>query len=138
MPLHADHLGQPLERKNPTVSFVGSMADRLHADAPDGLIDRVLAVARQPPRHTDLLLTQRAERLVDFCAARPVPANVWLGVTVEDRRDGLPRLAHLRRVPARVRFLAVEPLLEDLGPLDLHGRYRPDCHQAERKSGSGF
>jgi protein gp37 len=50
-----------------------------------------------------------------------VPANVWLGVTVEDRRYGLPRIDVLRRVPARVRFLSVEPLLEDLGPLDLDG-----------------
>ena len=121
MTLHADHLGQPLERKNPTVSFVGSMADRLHADAPDGLIDRVLAVARQTPRHTYLLLTQRAERLPEFFASRSVPNNVWLGVTVEDRRYGLPRIDFLRRVPARVRFLSVEPLLEDLGPLNLEG-----------------
>ena len=50
----------------------------------------------------------------------PLP-NVWLGVTVEDRRYGLPRIEHLRQVPARVRFLSVEPLLEDLGPLDLSG-----------------
>lgn len=119
--LHADRLGQPLERKKPTVYFVGSMADLFHEDVPDDFIDRVLAVARQTPQHTYLLLTKRAERLLDFFASRPVPANVWLGVTVENRRHGLPRIDHLRRVPARVRFLSVEPLLEDLGPLDLRG-----------------
>ena len=119
--LHADRLDQPLRRKKPTFSFVGSMADRFHEGAPDAFIERVLAVARRTPRHTDPLLTQRAERPPRFFANRPVSNNVWLSVTVEDRRDGLPRLAHLRRVPARVRFLAVEPLLEDLGPLDLHG-----------------
>ena len=119
--LHADRLDQPLRRKKPTVYFVGSVADLFHEEVPDAFVDRVLATIRQTPRHTDLLLTKRAERLADFFANRPVPGNVWLGVTVEDRRYGLPRIEPLRRVPARVRFLAVEPLLEDLGPLDLGG-----------------
>jgi protein gp37 len=119
--LHEDRLDQPLERKKPTVYFVGSMADLFHDDVPDAFIDRVLATIRQTPRHTYLLLTKRAERLPRFFASRPVPANVWLGVTVEDRRYGLPRIEHLRQVSARVRFLSVEPLLEDLGPLDLDG-----------------
>ena len=97
------------------------MADLFHEDVPDDFIDRVLAVALRTPWHTYQLLTQRAERLPAFFASRPVPNNVWLGVTVEDRRHGLPRIDHLRRVPARVRFLSVEPLLEDLGPLELDG-----------------
>ena len=71
--------------------------------------------------HTYPLLTKRAEWLPDFFAHRPVPPNVWLGVTVEDRCYGLPRIGLLRPIPARVRFLSVEPLLEDLGPLDLDG-----------------
>jgi len=119
--LHEDRLGQPLERKKPTVYFVCSMADLFHEGVPDAFIDRVLAVARQTPRHTYQILTQRAERLPAFFASRSVPPNVWLGVTVEDHRHGLPRIDHLRRIPARVRFLSVEPLLEDLGPLDLDG-----------------
>ena len=119
--LHADRLGQPLGRKKPTLYFVCSMADLFHEDVPDDFVDRVLATSRQSPRHTYQLLTKRAERLPAFFASRPVPPNVWLGVTVEDRRHGLPRIDHLRRVPARVRFLSVEPLLEDLGPLDLGG-----------------
>ncbi|MBL7650230.1 MAG: phage Gp37/Gp68 family protein, partial [Candidatus Hydrogenedentes bacterium] len=98
-----------------------SMADLFHEDVPDAFINRVLMTMHRTPRHTYQLLTKRAERLPDFFANRPVPPNVWLGVTVEDRRHGLPRIAHLRRVPARVRFLSVEPLLEDLGPLDLDG-----------------
>jgi protein gp37 len=117
--LHADRLDQPLERKKPTLYFVCSMADLFHEDVPDDFIDRVLAVAHQTPRHTYQLLTKRAERLPRFFATRSVPSNVWLGVTVEDRRHGLPRIEHLRHVPARVRFLSVEPLLEDLGPLEL-------------------
>jgi protein gp37 len=119
--LHEDRLDQPLERKKPAVYFVGSMADLFHEEVPDAFIERVLVVAHRTPRHTYLLLTKRAERLPDFFASRPVPANVWLGVTVEDRRHGLPRIEHLRQVEARVRFLSVEPLLEDLGPLDLGG-----------------
>ena len=119
--LHVDRLDQPLERRKPTVYFVCSMADLFHEDVPDAFVDRVLAVARQTPRHTFQILTKRAERLPAFFASRPVPSNVWLGVTVEDRRHGLPRIDHLRRVPARVRFLSVEPLLEDLGPIDLYG-----------------
>ena len=101
--------------------FVGSLADLFHEGVPDAFIDRVLATIRRPPRHTDQLLTQRAERLPRFFANRPVPPNVWLGVTVEDRRHGLPRIEHLRQVPARVRFRSVEPLLEDLGSLNLDG-----------------
>lgn len=68
--------------------------------------------------------TQRpgtAERLPCFFENRPVPGNVWLGVTVEDRHHGLPRIDFLRPVAARARFLSVEPLLEDLGPLDPDG-----------------
>ena len=119
--LHADRLDQPLGRKKPTVYFVCSMADLFHEEVPDAFVDRVLATIRQTPRHTYLLLTKRAERLADFFASRPVPSNVGLGVTVEDRRYGLPRIDRLRQVPARVRFLSVEPLLEDLEPLDLDG-----------------
>ena len=99
--LHADRLGQPLQRHKPTVYFVCSMADLFHEGVPDDFIDRVLAVALRTPWHTYQLLTQRAERLPAFFASRPVPNNVWLGVTVEDRRHGLPRIDHLRRVPAR-------------------------------------
>jgi hypothetical protein len=108
--LHEDRLDQPLGRKKPTVYFVCSMADLFHEDVPDAFVDRVLAVIRQTPRHTDQILTKRAERLPGFFANRPVPDNVWLGVTVENRRHGLPRIAHLRQIPARVRFLSVEPL----------------------------
>ena len=63
----------------------------------------------------------RAERRPNFFASRPVPPNVGLGVTAEDRRYGLPRIDFLRPVAARVRFLSMESLLEDLGPLDLDG-----------------
>jgi protein gp37 len=84
--LHEERLNQPLRRKKPTVYFVNSMSDLFHEDVPDAFIERVLAVAQRPPRHTYPLLTQRADRLPRFFESRPVPGNVWLGVSVENRR----------------------------------------------------
>ena len=119
--LHPARLKQPLQRKKPTIYFVNSMSDLFHEEVPDAFIEQVMTVADRTPQHTYQILTKRADRLSRFFGQRAVPANVWLGVTVEDRRYGLPRIEHLRQVPARVRFLSVEPMLEDLGPLDLSG-----------------
>jgi protein gp37 len=118
---HPSRLQQPLQRNAPTTYFVNSMSDLFHEDVADVFIDRVLATCRKTPQHTYQILTKRAERLPVFFAKRPVPDNVWLGVSVEDRRYGVPRIAQLRKVRARVRFLSVEPLLENLGTLDLRG-----------------
>ena len=82
---------------------------------------QVFAVIARTPQHTFQILTKRAERLPDYFSARPCPRNVWLGVSVEDRTFGLPRIDHLRRVDAAVRFLSIEPLLESLGRIDLKG-----------------
>lgn len=119
--LHAERLEQPMRRQSPTVYFVNSMSDLFHAQVPDAFIEQVLAVCEATPQHTYQILTKRAERLPRFFAGRPVPPNVWLGVSVENRRHGVPRIALLRRIDSSVRFLSVEPLLEDLGPLDLSG-----------------
>lgn len=118
---HAHRLEQPLKRRKPTVYFVNSMSDLFHEDVPDDFIDRVFSVIRSTPQHTYQILTKRAERLPAYFASRSVPENVWLGVSVEDRKYGVPRIEHLRRVPARIRFLSVEPLLESLGAIDLAG-----------------
>lgn len=119
--LHPDRLDQPLGRKTPTVYFVNSMSDLFHETVPDAFIERVLAVCEKSPRHTFQVLTKRAERLPSFFKSRKCPSNVWLGVSVEDRRYGVPRIALLRKVKAKTRFLSVEPLLEDLGVLNLSG-----------------
>ncbi|MBL8288249.1 MAG: phage Gp37/Gp68 family protein [Rubrivivax sp.] len=119
--LHAARLEQPLRRQAPTVYFVNSMSDLFHKDVPDSFIEQVLAVAEATPQHTYQVLTKRADRLPRFFAGRAAPPNVWLGVSVENRRHGVPRIAQLRQVQASVRFLSVEPLLEDLGTLDLRG-----------------
>ena len=117
--LHPERITEPLKRRKPTVYFVNSMSDLFHHTIPDSFLDAVFAVINQTPRHTYQVLTKRAERLPEYFASRRCPPNVWLGVSVEDRAYGLPRIDHLRQIDATVRFLSVEPLLEDLGPLDL-------------------
>jgi protein gp37 len=119
--LHPERLEQPLRRKAPTTYFVNSMSDLFHEDVPDRFVDQVLDVCRRTPQHTYQVLTKRAERLPRFFSTRVCPSNMWLGVSVEDRKYGVPRIAQLRRVSAPVRFLSVEPLLEDLGKLNLRG-----------------
>lgn len=120
--LQPHRLQQPIARKTPTVWFVNSMSDLFHEGVPDAYIDRVMEVIRATPQHTYQILTKRAERLpAYFVGGRTVPPNVWLGVSVEDRQYGVPRIAHLRKVAAHIRFLSVEPLLEGLGELDLTG-----------------
>lgn len=119
--LHPDRLAQPLQRRKPTVYFVNSMSDLFHEDIPDEFLDQVFSVVRQTPQHTYQILTKRADRLPQYFKDRDCPQNVWLGVSVEDRKYGVPRIDHLRRVDAHIRFLSVEPLLDDLGTLDLRG-----------------
>lgn len=117
--LHPARLEQPLHRKKPTVYFVNSMSDLFHEDIPNTFLDQVFAIIRQTPQHTYQILTKRADRLPQYFANHSCPNNVWLGVSVEDRQYGLPRILHLREIKASVRFLSIEPLLEDLGQIDL-------------------
>ncbi|WP_313951515.1 phage Gp37/Gp68 family protein [Accumulibacter sp.] len=116
-----ERLVQPMRRRKPTVYFVNSMSDLFHDDIPDQFLDQVFDVVRQTPQHTYQILTKRAERLPRYFRDRRCPENVWLGVSVEDREYGVPRIDFLRQVEARIRFLSVEPLLEDVGTLDLQG-----------------
>jgi len=117
--LHPDRLQEPMRRKKPTIYFVNSMSDLFHEEIPDSFIRQVFDVIRNAHRHVFQILTKRADRMVDFCKINNVPQNAWLGVTVEDKEYGLPRINRLREVDADVRFLSIEPLLEDLGKLDL-------------------
>lgn len=119
--LQPERLAQPFLRHKPTTYFVNSMSDLFHEEVPDEYLDRVLQVIAQTPRHTYQILTKRAQRLPIYFTDRALPGNLWLGVSVEDREYGLPRIDFLRQVSARVRFLSIEPLLEDLGAIDLSG-----------------
>jgi protein gp37 len=118
-------LERPLSWRKPRRIFVNSMSDLFHEGVPDDYVEKVADVMRRADWHTYQVLTKRSERMRDLLrtklqAASGLP-HVWWGVSVENRRHGLPRVEHLREAPAAVRFLSAEPLLEDLGTLDLTG-----------------
>ena len=114
-------LVQPVKRKKPTMYFVNSMSDLFHEDVPDDYLDDIFNVISSTNRHTYQILTKRAERMRDYLVNKKIPDNIWLGVTVENREHGLPRIDFLRRIDAKIRFLSCEPLLQDLGVVDLAG-----------------
>lgn len=118
-------LGEPLSWGRPRRVFVNSMSDLFQDAVHDDFIRRVFEIMAVANWHTYQLLTKRAERMETVVRALPrrlqkLP-HVWLGVSVENRKHGLPRIEHLRRTPAHVHFLSVEPLLEDLGVIRLTG-----------------
>lgn len=119
--IHPERLNHPLKRKKPTTYFVNSMSDLFHPDVPDHFIESVIDVISKTPHHVYQVLTKRAERLPLFFANRTVPNNMWLGVSVEDKEYGLPRIELLQQVKATIRFLSIEPLLEDIGEFNLDG-----------------
>jgi protein gp37 len=119
--LQPDRLREPLKRKIPTLYFVNSMSDLFHEQVPFNYIDRVLAIIDLASQHQFQILTKRANRMAEYFATRPVPLNAWLGVSVENRKHGVPRIAPLVKIEARIRFLSVEPLIDDPGKLPLQG-----------------
>lgn len=121
MRLMPERLLEPLERKKPTVYFVNSMSDLFHQSVPDDFVRQVFDVMTEAAQHTFQVLSKRADRLSRFANSYVVPPNVWLGVSVENKRHGVPRIAHLQSARASVRFLSIEPLLEDVGELNLDG-----------------
>ena len=118
-------LSEPLKWSTPKTIFVNSMSDLFQTDVPAEFIEQVARVMRMANWHTYQVLTKRADHLRDMlCGPLSFAANldhIWWGVSVEDRKYGLPRIDALRESPASVRFLSVEPLLEDLGEIDLKG-----------------
>ena len=117
--LQPGRLHDPEARRKPARFFVSSMSDLFHESVPDDFLGRVFRAMTRAPQHTFQVLTKRAERMASFFEHREVPSNAWLGVTAEDRRHGLPRIQLLRKIDARLRFVSMEPLLEDIGEIDL-------------------
>ncbi len=115
----SSRLEQPLRRRKPTIYFVNSMSDLFHREVPFEYIDKIFDVISRTPQHSYQILTKRAKRMHDYFINRNVPFNAWLGVSVEDKEYGVPRIDYLRNVDANIRFLSVEPLLEDLGKINL-------------------
>lgn len=120
-----EKLLEPLRWKTPKMVFVNSMSDLFHDQVPDEYIERVAEIMVRANWHTFQVLTKRSMRMksllnskLRFAAKLP---HIWWGVSVENRKHGLPRVEHLRASKAAVRFLSIEPLLEDLGALNLRG-----------------
>jgi protein gp37 len=120
-----DKLSEPFLWSGPRTVFVNSMTDLFHADVPDDYVEDVARVMVEANWHTYQVLTKRADRLAAMLSGRlrfaAEQRHIWWGVSVEDRKHGLPRIEHLRSAPAAIRFLSIEPLLEDLGEFDLCG-----------------
>jgi len=116
--LHEDVLEVPTKWKNSHTVFVCSMADLFHDDVPFDFIDKVMDTIRHTKHHRYQILTKRASRMAEYFSQADVPENVWLGVTVESPSE-LARIDSLRGLQATIRFLSCEPLIEDLGTLDL-------------------
>ncbi len=120
-----EKLTEPFTWRSPKLVFVNSMSDLFHEGVPDDYIEMVCRVMTMANWHTFQVLTKRSERLRDLLTGRLRFAarqeHIWWGVSVEDQKYGLPRIAHLQSAPARVRFLSIEPLLEHLGYFDLSG-----------------
>jgi len=118
-------LEEPLRWRAPRMVFVNSMSDLFQHDVPDDFIVEAVNVMRRANWHTFQVLTKRPARLAELLTTKLRVAaqcdHIWWGVSVEDRRHGLPRVDTLRQAPAAVRFLSVEPLLEDLGFIELQG-----------------
>lgn len=118
--LHERCLDEPLSWKNTHNIFVCSMSDIFHEDVPFTFVDKMFAVIEKTPQHRYQILTKRAERMAEYFSTRRIPKNVWLGVTVEAQLTKF-RIDCLRNLPALVKFLSCEPLVEDLGELNLSG-----------------
>lgn len=117
--LRPDRVDQPLLWKRPRTIFVNSMSDLFHDAVPDGFIRSVFDVMERAHWHKFQVLTKRAERLAAIAPSLSWPANVWMGVSVENQR-WTSRIAYLKSTPAQVKFLSCEPLLGPL-TLDLDG-----------------
>ncbi|MCI0376179.1 MAG: phage Gp37/Gp68 family protein [Gemmataceae bacterium] len=120
-----EKLAEPLRWSSPRLVFVNSMSDLFHEDVPDEFIVRVVRVMELANWHTFQVLTKRSARMRDLLSTKLAFAallkHIWWGVSVENRKHGVPRIQHLRDAPASMRFLSIEPLLEDLGAINLDG-----------------
>jgi protein gp37 len=120
-----EKLAEPLRWKTPKMIFVNSMSDLFHKEVPEDYVEAVCRTMERANWHTFQVLTKRSSRLRNMLQSQLEFAaklrHIWWGVSVEDRAHGLPRIDHLRQAPAAVRFLSVEPLLEDLGEVNLEG-----------------
>jgi len=120
-----EKLAEPVRWSEPRMIFVNSMSDLFQDAVPVDFVSRVAATMKLANWHTYQVLTKRSKRMKDLLSG-PLrdsarEKNIWWGVSVEDKKYGIPRIADLQASPATVRFLSVEPLLEDIGRISLEG-----------------
>lgn len=120
--LQPHRLLEPLNNKKPTMYFVNSMSDLFHKDVPFEFIDKIFDTIKKAHWHKFQVLTKRADIMYSYFETREIPSNVWLGVTVENKKEGLKRIPFLKKINnVSIKFLSIEPLLEDLGQVDFLG-----------------
>jgi protein gp37 len=115
-----ERLNQPLLKKKPTKYFVNSMSDLFHEKMSNAFLDKIFDVIKKTPQHTYQILTKREKRMEAYFRGKILPLNVWMGVSVENKKS-IKRIDYLRKVDASIRFISAEPLLEDLGNINLQG-----------------
>jgi protein gp37 len=120
-----EKMNEPLKWKTSKKIFVNSMSDLFHPEVPDDFIVDVARVMMKGSWHQYQVLTKRSDRLHSLLNSKlrfaTGSSHIWWGVSVEDKKHGLPRIDNLRHTPARIKFLSIEPLLESLGEVSLVG-----------------
>lgn len=141
--LWPERLTLPLVWKESRMIFVNSMSDLFHKDVPDDFVRRVFKVILEAKHHTFQMLTKRPERMVEWFqrygtsnlfGGKKVPPHIWLGVSVENE-NYTSRIDYLKKVPAEIRFLSIEPLL---GPVRLSSQKLRGIHWVIVGGESGY
>jgi len=142
-----DRIDEPMKVKKPSTIFVCSMSDLFHEEVPIEWQEQILHRMVMLKRHTFILLTKRAERMAWVMnglfryrmgdkSLTEIPGNIWLGVTAENQARYDERVPILMSIPAKVRFVSVEPML---GPVETirQGTGRPEWVIAGPENGAG-
>lgn len=111
--LHPDVLEYPLKWKKSKIIFVNSMSDLFHEDIHISYIQKIFTIMNNTPQHTYQVLTKRSERLVEIANELKWTDNIWMGVTIEHQQYAY-RAEQLKLIPAKTKFLSLEPLLSDI------------------------
>jgi len=118
--LHPDLLTEPMKWSKPRMVFVNSMGDMFHESIPLEYIQRVFSAMRKANQHTFQVLTKRSSRMLELSKSLPWPENVWMGVTIESGKY-LYRAENLKKTPAAVKFLSIEPMIGPVNNINLNG-----------------
>lgn len=118
--VHKDLIERPLSWKKPKMIFVNSMSDIFHESVSDDTILQIFDTMNKANWHTFQVLTKRADRLVELSNRITWSANIWMGVSVENKKS-IYRCDKLKQCGANIKFISAEPLLESLSAIDLKG-----------------